>query len=175
MAFESSKATCTVTPVIGRCFWAVMGIAHTPALIGAWGSFLEGGMKVSSLGGCVFLTASMLFFALKLYGVHFLRFHPGRRSILALVLVVGLIHFDCLRPAFASAGAEDCVAIIATTSLVGVAVLASKRWPASVHSKIGTGLYFLPRRFSGRILIESFDPRCWVLALGLFRLRAPPC
>ncbi len=152
-----------------------MGVAHTPALLSAWEAYLQGGMRMELLGGCVVLTASMLLFALKTCDVAFLRFHPDRRAFVAMVLAVGLIHFDCLGPTADPAAVASGAAIVATTSFVAGLTLAGRAISRVPARNTGSSHYpSLIGRFTGSLWLDETRPHCWVLALGLFALRAPP-
>ena len=132
-------------------------------------------MKLELLGGCVVLTASMLLFGLKTYDVAFLRLHPDRRAFVAIALAVGLIHFDCLEPTLDSATVANGVAIVATTSLVAGMNLAGRRLcRAPAGNTRSSPFPSLTGRSNGNLCLDDTRPRCWVLALGLFALRAPP-
>jgi len=175
MIHKRSNTVRSGPSALGRCFWAAMVAAHAPALASSWESFVDGGMAVGLLGGCAALTATTVFFALKLYGVSFLRVSPGRHSIIAMALVVGLIHVDCLRPALDGEVVNNCVAVVAITSFVGgLAALGESLRARRTAGESGSTIAFNPRRFAGGLSFEIARPCCWVLALALFTMRAPP-
>ena len=152
-----------------------MGVMHAPALNGAWRACVRDGMSVELLGGCLILTASMLFFVLKFFGVAFVQFRTDRRARVALLLAVGLIHLDCFQSVIRGASAADCAAVIATTSLAGGFVHVGRTWS---KSSVRAGRLSRPQSslgwFTGNVWLDDSRPRCWVLASHLFRLRAPP-
>ena len=157
-----------------RGFWALMGIMHAPALAGAWRSCIDTGVTLELLGGCLAITASMLFFVLKFWGVSFLRFRADRRSWLAMLLAVGLIHLNCLRPVFNHADGADYAAIVITVSVVaGVTEVCRTYRKSSVRAK-ASRRSDSTARFAGTVWLDAWRPHCWVLASYLFRLRAPP-
>ncbi|MGD2111701.1 MAG: hypothetical protein PVI86_20180, partial [Phycisphaerae bacterium] len=90
----ASIANRTLSQTLTRAFWASMGIVHASALFSAWRSFLAGGEEASSLAGCLALSLSMVYFVLKVCGVTFLPFKPGRRGWVAAGLLVVMIHAD---------------------------------------------------------------------------------
>ena len=93
--------------------WSLVALAHAPGLIGAWRSFTSGGFVGEDLRGCVLPTLSMLFFALKVCDVRFLRFHTDLRSCIALGLVVALLHVNVIH------ANDDPTLISEYTTLVG--------------------------------------------------------
>ncbi|MFQ5590501.1 MAG: hypothetical protein ACE5HE_04985 [Phycisphaerae bacterium] len=161
--------------IMSRCFWLLMGIGHTPAFIKAWDTFISSGMRIELAGGCMLLTASMILFALKTCDVACLRFRVDRRRFIAMVLAVGLIHFDCLVPTLDSAVVANGVAVVVTTSAMAEAFLSvrGRSRPTRRHVVSRVPLT-LARRFAGNNLLDDARPHCWVLALTLFILRAPP-
>ncbi|MHC4697490.1 MAG: hypothetical protein ACYTFA_12180 [Planctomycetota bacterium] len=175
MSDKPSNTVRTKSSILSRCFWLLMGVAHTPALVSAWESYLQGGMRMELLGGCIVLTASMLLFALKTCDVAFLRLNPDRRALLAMVLAVGLIHFDCLSRTLDSASVANGAAIVATTSLAAGLTLAGRALSRALARSTGSSHYpSLLGRFTRNLCLDDSRPCCWVLALGLFALRAPP-
>ncbi len=153
-----------------------MCLAHAPAIVSVWEAYLhQGGTKSDPLVGCIALTACMLFFVLKTSDVAFLRLNLDRRALVVVVLAVGLIHSDCLGSTADSAAVANCVAIIATTSLAGgLILLARARGDAPARHARSSIAPILIGRFTGNNLLDETRPCCWVLALGLFSLRAPP-
>ena len=172
---KSGKHDHPIADALNRGFWAVMLLAHAPALISAWRYCFTDGVKLELLGGCVVLTASMIFFVLKLRGVGWLRFHTDRHSLVALCLVMTLIHLDCIRPGLRSEVVSKCAVILVTTTavvaaprLVRLARSAAGRGGASPKSHPPDG------RSPNDAWLDTFEPHCWVLAANLFRLRGPP-
>lgn len=163
------------TSILSRCFWLLMCLAHAPAIVSVWEAYVQGGTTSNPLVGCTAVTACMLFFVLKILDVPFLRLNLDRRALVVVVLAVGLIHYDCLGSAADSAAVANCVAIIATTSLAGgLILLARARGHAPQRHARSSVAPILLGRFTGNNLLDETRPCCWVLALGLFRLRAPP-
>lgn len=164
-----------IAEALNRGFWALMLLAHTPALISAWRYCFTDGLKPELVGGCVVLTASMIFFVLKLRGVGWLRFHTDRHSLVAVCLVMTLIHLDCIRPGLRSEVVSKCAVILATTT----AVVVAPRLVRLARSAAGRGgASAKSRPFNGQsphdAWLGAFEPHCWVLAANLFRLRGPP-
>ena len=160
---------------LNRGFWVLMLFAHAPALISAWRCCLAEGLQLDMLGGCVVLTASMVFFVLKLRDIGWLRFRTDRRSLLALGLVVALIHLDCLQPGLRTEVASKCAVVLVTTAIV-VAIPRMIRLLRAGCAERGTTrrCRLSDGRFLDKTWLDTSQPRCWVLARNLFRLRAPP-
>ncbi len=158
-----------------RAFWLLMLVAHAPAGLGAWRSVIAGGLEPERLGCCIVLTLSMVFFALKLRDVAFLRLRTDRRALVVFCIVVALLHVNVIRPHSDATVAPQCVALVATTWLL--AGLPSTRRVlkvARVHLA-QTRKHCLPNSpFADSVRLDLFSPHCWVLAFRLFCLRAPP-
>ena len=184
-----SKSTGCVRAVVGKvapvfsdhthslkqAFWVLMGLAHAPALISVARSVVTESFELERLVGCAVLSLAMLFFALKVYGVAWLRFRTGRRAVVAFCLVVALLHLDVIRSNGAPSIVPECTALIATSWL-------AVRQP-SLRRLLGTTLCraaplyksFLPTAHpTETVWLDAFRPRCWLLAFKFFSLRAPP-
>lgn len=175
MQGTSTSQSYPLAKALNRGFWVLMLLAHAPALFSAWRCCLAEGLKLDLLGGCIVLTASMVFFVLKLRGIGWLRFHTDRRSLLALGLVVALIHLDCLRPGLRTEVASKCAVVLVTTAVV----VTIPRMTRLLRSVCGQRSTTRKRRLpNGRCVddawLDTSRPHCWVLARDLFRLRAPP-
>ncbi len=158
-----------------RAFWLLMGLAHAPALISAWRSLVAGGFAAESFGGCVLLTLSMLFFALKLRDVPYLRFRTDRRSCVALCIVVALLHTDAIVSDDNPTVIPECTALVVTTWLSTQLPLTrrmSALLPTRVVSVLGHGDPVTSA--TGTVWLGASRPHCWVLGLHVFSLRAPP-
>lgn len=157
-----------------RCFWLLMCVAHAPALASVFEAGVKDGMMSGPLGGCIALTACMVFFVLKTLDVPFLRLNLDRRALAIMVLAVGLVHHDCLGPTVDTATVVNCVAIVATASLVAPALAARARLLAPVRTSCSTISPVLIGRRTGNNCLDETQPCCWVLALRLFSMRGPP-
>lgn len=162
-------------PVLRRPLWVLVAAAHIPALINSWTSFVTAGFAAEQLGGCVALTATMLFFVLKFVDVHALRLRSDRRSWVAIGLVVLLLHvgaFDArVDAAITPASITVAMATLLVAGLARVSCVFStalRRCAATLKS--GSRLV----RSNETAWSDPFRPHCWVLALRLFTLRAPP-
>jgi len=160
---------------LGRAFWLLMGLAHAPALIGAWRSLAVNGFAVESLGGCILLTLSMLFFALKLRDVPCLRFRTDRGSWVALCLVVALLHTNAILPDGDPTIVPECTTLIVTTWF-GTQMPVTRRLLVALPTRIAAAVRCGDpvNRSTDTVWLDAFRPRCWGLALRVFRLRAPP-
>ncbi|MGB2985310.1 MAG: hypothetical protein WBE26_05455 [Phycisphaerae bacterium] len=165
----------SLLPPLRRVFWVLMVVAHAPALVGAWRLFVENGFDAEPLFGSIALTFSMVFFALKVGDVAFLRFRPGRRSFVAFCMVVALVHLDVIRPNDDPTLVPECTVLTATTWLVGTLPLV-RRTPREALSRTGSAFKYRPpvRPTAGTVWLDAFRPHCWVLAFRFFSLRAPP-
>lgn len=158
-----------------RAFWLLMLVAHAPAVLGAWRSVVAGGLEPERLGCCIVLTVSMVFFALKLRDVAFLRLRTDRRALVVCCIVVALLHVNVIRPHSDATAVPQCVALVATTWLI--AGLPSTRRVLKVvrvHLARTRKHCFPNTPFADSVRLDLFRPHCWVLAFRLFCLRAPP-
>jgi hypothetical protein len=77
---------------LGRVFWLALLIVHSPAFLKLWRAAYGSQASEASIVGCAWLSAAMLFFVLKAFGVSWLRFRTDRRSRLAIAIAILLIH-----------------------------------------------------------------------------------
>jgi len=162
--------------VLSRGVWVLMLLTHAMPLYKVWKSFIASGFSPAHLGGCVALSIAMLFFVLKLKGVSCLQFRSGWQSWVAILLVIGIIHVDCIRPEVNRTFAVECSVVLATATLVSVLT----QFPRACGAALGRRTRTIERRPSqGRsaetVWLDVDRPRCWVLSERLFLLRAPPC
>ncbi len=159
----------------GRVVWAGLAMLHAPALVGAWRTYVAGGFDAGQLGGCVWLSATMLFFALKLRGVAFLQFKTDRRAWVAIGLGAALVHVDLLPPEISAAVTPECGKMVATTLFL-TSVAPVRRLLAAASVRVRTVDTRAPTAAPAgdTASFDSFRPHCWVLAHRLFLLRAPP-
>lgn len=149
------------SPLAGKCFWALMVVLHVPSLIASWRVFVQSGLDPGELGGCLGLSASMLFFVLKLRGVACLRFRIDRRSLVAISVAIVLMHADAIGIHLGCAGVPKEVPIAGTTLLAvgltrvqrGVRVAFSRcqgvsrrRAPAALANDTAWFAAFVPHR-----------------------------
>ncbi len=158
-----------------QLFWLLMLAGHTPALVGAWRSFVVNGLAVERLGGCVLLTLTMVFFALKARDIALLRFRSDRRSWVAIVMVVALLHLDVVRTGDDPTLVPQYTTLIATTWLAVKICLVRRHLRPVLMSATSTPVHLSSlMRSADTAWLDAFRPRCWVLAFRLFLLRAPP-
>ena len=162
-------------PTLRQVLWLLIGLSHAPALVGAWRSLLGSGLDPGRSSGCVGLMLVMIFCALKVYDVPCLRFHTGWHACTALGIIVALLHVNVVRPDSDLTAVPVYMAVVATTWLVGGSM--------SVRRKIGeafasTGAAFKrhssPLPSTDTLWLDMSRPHCWLLALHLYSLRAPP-
>jgi hypothetical protein len=152
-----------------------MVLAHGRALAAAWQSLLETGFDLEPLIGGVALTLSMLFFSLKVLDAAWLRFKPGRRSLIAFCMVVALVHLDVIRANDNPTLMPEYAALVATTCIAGT-VPTVRRAVRGVFARAGSAFRYRPtvRPSSDTVWMDLFRPRCWILAFRFYNLRAPP-
>ncbi len=158
-----------------RILWSLVALAHAPGLIGAWRSFTSGVFAAEDLRGCVLLTLSMLFLALKVCDVRFLRFRTDPRSCIALGLVVALLHVNVIHAGDGPTLIPEYTTLVVTVALAGSSALVRRR--LHLARTFATAITrHLPRLLpaAGTVWLDTVRPRCWVLLLRVFRLRAPP-
>ena len=172
---KTSRHNHPIANALNRGFWALMLLAHAPALVSAWKFAIAEGLKADLLGGCIFLTASMIFFALKIRGVAWLRFRADRRAFVALCLVVALIHLDCFRPGLRKTVVSQCAVVLVAAPLAALLPRVNRALCARLARTTTARESRTPEtRSHEEAWIDVIHPHCWVLAPGLFRLRAPP-
>jgi len=174
----SRSAACQGPGVVttrGRVVWVLTAAAHVPGLFASWRSLLTDGASIELVGECLWLTLAIVFFALKILGVSFLRFHADRRTWVGIGVGVALLHVDLLPPALAQTLGVD------GGRLVGTAVVASvvapvRRLLTAWRQRAGHE----PQRrrevlrFAGLLADRDLTPACWLLRYHSFLLRAPP-
>lgn len=161
--------------MIRRVGWLLVALAHLPGLVNAWRGFFAGGLGIEHLGGCVWLSISIAFFALKVLDVSYLRFCTGRRSKVAFVMVVALLHVDLIRPGSDPSIVPDCAAVLATALVIGVLPPVRRGWERVFVRTEAALKRRLPAASSHETLwLSQSRPHCWVAVLHLFNLRAPP-
>lgn len=161
--------------IVRHLGWSVMAAVHLPGLVTAWWAVIERGVGSGHLGGCVYLTLSMLFFGLKLADVAWLRFRADRRSVVAFCVVIGLLHCDVLRHDSDPQRLPAYVALAASTCLLS-ALLPVRRLVGSMAQHISAGPSRLNHlaRSADSVWLDAFRPHCWTLILRLIPPRAPP-
>lgn len=161
--------------LLPRCLWGVMAAAHIPALLSVWDSFITSGFDVARLGGCIALSLTMLFFALKIYGVTFLRMPSQPRSWVAMSLIVVLVHLDVLSPHPHTSIVPQCLTVVTSVICVAVAVHLGRALTRALR-RVNTSLNcrFHTTRSTETVWFDAFRPHCWVRAAHLYALRAPP-
>lgn len=158
-----------------RLVWLLIGIGHIPGLFDAWGCLAADGLAAGVLGRCFALTATTIFLALKVWDVAFLRLCKGRGSFVAACLVVTLLHVDLVRPASESSAVPDCGALVATAWIAGSLATVRRVIARSFASVLTIEKnHDVARQFVETVWPDAVRPHCWLLALVLFRLRAPP-
>ena len=158
-----------------RMGWLLVALAHVPGLLHAWGGLLAGEPVLEHLGGCVWLTASTVFLALKVLDVAFLRFPTGWRPCMAIALVVALLHVDLIRPGSDPSIVPDCAAVLVTAMVIGTLPPVRRGWNRVLAHAEAVIRRRLPSRVTHEtIWLSESRPHCWVAILRLFLLRAPP-
>jgi len=160
--------------VLRRSAWAIVALSHAPALVGAWSKWVAGGFDPAPFGGCVAITLATLFFFLKVVDLPCLRLRTDRRAWVAIILVVGLVHVDALRPGHLSAAIPE-YALAAATTLLALGFSRIHRLAKEIQRRVQSWRPPAPLTHSREIAwLDAFHPHCWVLTLRTFALRAPP-
>src|SRR5438477_9051308 len=88
-----------------RIFWIAVALAHARATIGVWGGLGHASTADADWGRLVLLSAGNLFFLLEIIFAPCLRLISDRRTMIALLLIVALLHAGVVQhaiPAFDS-------------------------------------------------------------------------
>jgi hypothetical protein len=143
--------------------------------VGAWEHWIGGGFDPRGLGGLATLSLAMVFFALKIVDVPWLRLRTDHRSLVAMGLVVALLHVDVIRPDTAVANVPEYTTLVASTLLVAGALRRSRRYMNTSRCASRDVASMSPLlRSNETAWLDAFRPHCWVLASRLYLLRAPP-
>lgn len=81
---------------LSRWLWVCMLAVHAPALLAVWRLFLSEGVDAVRLSSFLGLSAAALFFVLKILGVRVLNFERSRRSVVAVVIGIALLHANAI-------------------------------------------------------------------------------
>lgn len=156
-------------------FWGSMALTHTPALVSAWKVFLSGGITVDVACSWFLLALSMIFFGMKVWGVRWLQFRADRRSYLAFILMVGLVHLDCIGPGLEQKFPLNTTTIV-TTTILAFGSLRAKRALSDVfkRNRSHTTVQSLLPASNNTVWYDVFRPHCWILAFQKIAPRAPP-
>ena len=162
-------------PGVRRAAWLLIAAAHLPGLVSSWRVLFTDALDMERLGACGVLTLTMIFFALKVRGVAFLRFRTDRRSRVAVCIVVALLHLDVFRPSGVPTVVPECAILVATTWLVG-SLPVVRRGLRSVLARAGSAFKYRPpiTPSTDTVWLDTVRPRCWTLAFFFFSLRGPP-
>lgn len=152
-----------------------MALAHTPALVNAWKVFVSGGITVDLAGNWILLALSMIFFGMKVWGVHWLQFRADRRAYLAFILVVGLVHLDCMQPGLEQKFPLNTAAVFSTT-ILAIGSLRALRALLVVfkRSRSHKSVQSLLPASNNTVWYDAFHPHCWILTFQKIAPRAPP-
>lgn len=176
MNAKRNKLESPVSWVAARGLWAVMLVAHAPALTSSFRKLLLHGFSAEGLAGFIVLLAAMAFFAVKLVDLPRFRFRLNRQSVLASILVIAVLHAGCLDSDFRFQLATDELLVLSAVT-VGMAVhgvICRRRFLDAVAASVAARRLTLPGRPRGSIWLDQSRPHCWVLASNLLHLRAPP-
>ena len=161
--------------LIRRIIWLAVALAHAPGLMAAWGHWLGGCFDPAELGGCITLSLAMVFFALKIVDVSWLRLRTDRRSLVAMGLILALLHIDVIKPNVPLTNIPEYTTLMATTLLAAGLAREGRRQARVVRrASVSVGSTIPLLRSNDTVWFDVFRPRCWVLACRLYLLRAPP-
>lgn len=157
-----------------RAFWGVMAVGHAPALLGASRALLADGFDSREMGAFLGLGLATVFFALKLYDVAWLRIPNDSRCWVAVTIVFALLHVNVMSEHTGTALAAECGEIVASAVLLAGLLRAEHCKLRSTHNGNSPKHLPIPVRLQEAVWLDDIRPRCWVLVLRLFALRAPP-
>jgi hypothetical protein len=157
--------------LLGRLFWVSLLLIHASAFAKLLRAACGSQALEAEIIGCVWLTVAMAFFVLKAFGVPWLRFRTDRRSQVAILTAILLIHSGPLGLPLAS--------VLAPTNmpLLGALVLAATLDQVHQWCRATTGSR--TRRIPGRLCESRSSEGAAVLAPPLSPLivwapRPPP-
>jgi hypothetical protein len=156
--------------------WSGLAAVHAPALIASWNACLHEGLNAARGGGCLALSATMVFFFLKLWNVEFLRFDTSPKSLVLIAVAVVLMHGNAIERGLGGAVVSKDAPIAATSTLMSLglrrvqraAVAAVSRAAERARQSIAALLHY------SSSTTETLVPRRWILATQPCAPRAPP-
>jgi len=158
-----------------RSLWASMLVLHVPALFASWRMFIQSGLDVGLLGGCLALSAAMLFFVLKLWGIPCLQFATDRRSLMVITVAVTLLHADAIGTRLNFVAVPENVPLTATALLAtGLTRVQSVTKAALAHGRGIPKRRILTLLPSHSTWLGAFSPHRRILAALVCIPRAPP-
>ena len=158
-----------------RLCWLLMVVVHAPGCIGAWRSLLDCGFAADQFGGCALQTLATLFFSLKVVDVAFLRLRVDRRMCVAWCVVIALLHVDVVSPDNNLSFIPEYTTLLATTCLAANASEVRRDLTSALNRRSSARRRPPWLAFTANgVWLDAFRPRCWVLGLAIFRMRAPP-
>jgi hypothetical protein len=96
-----------------------MALMHAPSFLVSWGAVLGGEGSIGLLAQCIGLTASMIFFVLKVCDIAVLRWRTDWRSCVALALVIAVMHLGVLESDAPIAMWLECSPLVSLALLPG--------------------------------------------------------
>jgi len=167
-----------------RLFWAALLVMHLSALGSEWealGAISGSDAWGTSVLRTLALVASATFFALKIVDVPWLRLQPGWRSVVASLVVIGLLHLNVLervtRTELSSGPAPLGIVLFAGTLIESDRLRrALSRLPSIADAALRLNMH--PQRFvcglTGPAWDDAFKPRLMRIITQSVPLRAPP-
>jgi hypothetical protein len=120
-----------------RPFWAALLVVHAPALLRAWRGVVGSHPSEGQIIAAAWLSTAVAFFVLKLAGVSWLRFGTDRRSRIALVMAILLIHCAPLGVCLDGVLAPSDVPLVSTLLLAAGLDGAQRFWRGII--RVGQG------------------------------------
>jgi hypothetical protein len=152
-----------------------MVLAHIPALKASVELFIQSGLDPSRLGSLLGLTATTLFFILKLFDLPFLRFRTDRRFLVTVGLAVLLMHADALGACLNCENVPKELPVAATTLFAaGLARVQSAIETAFSHDGRRSRRHLWEPAAHDVAWFGAFVPHRRVAAALIFIPRAPP-
>ena len=163
------------TRVLWLLAWALLAAVHLPALLVSWNEVLRAGLDATRLGGCLGLSAALVFFLLKLLNLEILRFDTSIKSRVIITIAVVLLHSNVLQKHLDAALVSKNVPLVATTMLclgVNRVQRAIEHAVRQSSGKCRQRLLALPPGYFTRLWAAR--PSRWILTSRLCIPRAPP-
>jgi hypothetical protein len=167
-----------------RLFWTALLVMHLSALRSEWEALAPASGNQgwgTSLLRTLALAASAVFFFLKVADVRWLRLHPDRRSIVASLVVIGLLHLNVLeritRTDLSRGPAPLGIVLFAGTVFESdLFRRAMSRIPSIADAAFRSTIH--PQRFvcglTGPAWEQAFKPHFMRIVARFAPLRAPP-
>lgn len=100
-----------------RIFWCLLALVHIPAVFRLSGTVFSDQLDVATLSTWLGLCLGLAFFALKIWDVSFLRLRGRPITLLAFLLVCGVVHRNAVPSAMPQEAPVAAIVVLATLGL----------------------------------------------------------